>query len=147
MGSYKIAEKMRYDKEQTQLTKKGCKSNPNNYAEKQYYDINFNKVVLCPFCLNYNELFKFIKNRGFFKCPNCLNDMILITLIKEMSIEEFARWVYGYRLSGFWQKVYPNAKAWFKKLYDLGISKEFWNMYNRLKGESKDRNEFNEDYE
>lgn len=146
MGNYKIQEKMRYDKEQTQLTKKGCKSNPHKYAEK-IDKANYDMIVLCPFCLNQTQLGKFEKHHGFYKCLICSNQMALRTLVKEMKIEDFAKWVFDYRLSGFWNKVYPNAKGWFKKLYELGISKEFWDNYNRLKGESKSKNEFNEDYE
>lgn len=147
MGNYKVAEKMRYDKEQTQLTKNGCESNNREYAEKQYHNDNPEKIVLCPFCLTQNQILRFVKKRGLLKCPICENEMMLISLIKKMDIEEFAKWVFNYRLSGFWQKVYPNAKEWFKKLYELGISKEFWDVYNRLKGESKAKSGFNEDYE
>jgi len=144
--SYEISQKMRYDKAQTVLTYNGCQSNSNSFAvviEKA----DFTKNVLCPFCLTYNLLMRFEKRGQCYKCPICKNDMMLRTLIKEITIPEFARWVFDYRLSGFWTKVYPSAKLWFIKLKELGFSYEFWENYNRLKGESKANNKFNEDYE
>jgi len=134
--SWKTQQKAIEDKEQTQLTKKGCIPNPNKYAEKTYSTFDFSKQVLCPFCLEYNALFSFIKKRGFFECPVCHNDMMLKTLVKEMNIADFARWVYEYRLSGFWDKVYPNFESWNNKLWKLGIAKEFWENYKRLKGDN-----------
>jgi len=144
--SYKIAEKMRYDKEQTVLTKKGCKSNPYNYSEKQD-KANYNIIVLCPFCLTQNPLYKFEKHHGFYKCLICNGQMALRTLVREMKIEEFARWVFDYRLNGFWQKVYPTHKLWCARLKELGLAYEFWENYNRLKGVQQEQREFEEDYE
>jgi hypothetical protein len=63
--------------------------------------------------------------------------MMLRTLVKEMNVEDFARWVFEYRLSGFWEKVFPNFETWNKKLKDLGINYEFWENYKRLKGDNE----------
>ncbi|HEY0089120.1 MAG TPA: hypothetical protein VGB37_09760, partial [Candidatus Lokiarchaeia archaeon] len=67
--NFKQQEKARWDKEQSRLSKNGCVPNPFKMAEKDYSIFDFNKKVLCPFCLEYNELFRFVKKRGFFICP------------------------------------------------------------------------------
>jgi len=56
-----------------------------------------------------------------------------ILYIQECSNQEYARWVYEYRLSGFFKKI--NFDLWAKKLKDLGIAYEFWEEYKKLKGE------------
>ena len=137
MVSWKEQQKAIEDKEQTQLDKNGCIPNPYKNAQKTYATFDFSKKVLCPFCLEYNEMFRFIKKRGFFICPVCGNDMMFRTLVKEMDIPDFARWVFEYRLSGFFQKVYPSFKEWNNKLWNLGIAKEFWENYKKLRGDNE----------
>src|SRR3990172_2088688 len=106
--SYKIQEKMREDKEQMILNPDMSISiNPSKYnskTEKAEYD----KIVFCPFCLNFTQLWRFKFKHGFRICPNCLNSMTLKTLITNMTTEQFAQWVFDYRFSGFWSKIYPN---------------------------------------
>jgi cupin superfamily acireductone dioxygenase involved in methionine salvage len=56
-----------------------------------------------------------------------------ILFIQDCSNQEYAQWVYNYRLSGFFSKI--NFEKWNKKLKDLGIAYEFWEEYKKLKGE------------
>lgn len=140
---YKKCEKLRYDKQQTILTKKGCKINPHHYAEKEL-NLKWNNIITCPFCLNHNYLYDFRKISGFFECPFCKSRMRNTSLIVNMDIAKFARWVYGYRLNGFWQKVFPDFNAWNKKLRELDISYDFWENYKRLKGVSDSESEQDE---
>jgi len=141
--SFKIAEKMDYDRKQTKLDAEGYKPNKAKYA-KDFYEFDFNKKYLCPFCLELNEGYKFNSNHGYFRCPNCKNQMMLKTLnnILSMSNTEFAKWVFDYRLNGFWDKI-PDFEKWNNNLYILGISREFWEEYKKLRGDSKnDREEW-----
>lgn len=134
--SYKISEKMKEDKEQWILNPDmSITVNPSKYAKKS--DIaDYDKIVLCPFCLNETKLFRFKRKHGFCECPNCLNLMTVKTLIVSMTTEEFAKWVFDYRLSGFWKKIYPDFETWKKRLKELGISYEFWENYKRLRGDN-----------
>src|SRR5208282_1990417 len=63
--------------------------------------INEANFWICPFCLENSNKY-IIENKGLIKCPNCSNLMKMKTLlfIKDCSNEEYARWVYEYRLSG-----------------------------------------------
>lgn len=136
MVSYKDKEKMQYDKSQTVLDKDGCSENPHKYAEKIIL-AEFWKIYLCPFCLESNELWKWNKIKGFYVCCVCGNSMTLNSIAQDMTTEEFAKWVFDYRLLGFWRKIFPDFETWNKKLYNLGLSYDFWNEYNRLKNEWK----------
>lgn len=142
MPTYNEIEKLRYDKQQTVLSGNGCKSNPHKYAELQD-TANIDTIVMCPFCLSQYPLYRFEKYGNLRKCLTCKNEMMLRTLTRTMNIEEFARWVFEYRLSGFWNKVYPSFKEWNKRLKELGLYYEFWENYKRLKGNSQN----DEDYE
>ena len=88
---------------------------------------------ICPFCLETSNKF-IIENKGLIKCPNCSNFMRLKTLlfVKDCTNKEYAKWVYEYRLSGFFKKI--NFEQWTKKLKELGIAYEFWEEYKKLKG-------------
>ena len=71
-----------------------------------------------------------------FKCPNCSNFTRLKTLlfVKDCTNQEYAKWVFDYRLSGFFKKI--NFELWTKKMHKLGMSYEFWEKYKELKGEN-----------
>lgn len=109
--------------------------------------INESNFWICPFCLETSNKF-IIENKGLIKCSNCSNFMRMKTLlfIKDCSNQEYAKWVYEYRLSGFFKKI--NFEKWTKKLKDLGIAYEFWEKYKELKGiEEKETQEEKIDYE
>lgn len=142
MVSWNRTMEMLEDKEQTQLSLYGCKPNESLLAKKKV-KAEYWKKYICPFCLEENSFYKFKKIHGFYKCPKCNIEMTLRSLVKTMSVEEFAKWVFEYRLSGFWKKVnaYMNDRdkafrEWNNKLYEHGISFEFWETYKRLKGVS-----------
>jgi hypothetical protein len=133
---YKDREKAECDIKQCILNPDGSVSkNPRKYA-KQIIEKDFTLVVMCPFCLNTTELWRFNFIRGLRRCPNCLNQMRLETLIKIKSLTEFVKFVFNYRLEGFWNKVYPSFDEWNKKLYGLHLNREFWEEYKKLKGDS-----------
>jgi len=98
-----------------------------------------NPVYFCPFCLFYGriEQFEFKTPKGNIskrlECPDCKNMMLRRTLEQKMNAEQYAEWVFDYRLSGFWQKC--NFKVWKERLYKLGLSHKFWEKYKLLKGE------------
>lgn len=99
---------------------------------------------MCPFCLTTMELFKFRFEKGLRVCPVCTNQLRLDTLIKIQSIEEFVKFVFNYRFSGFWNKINYQIKDrdkafdWFNiRLHDLGLSHDFWEKYKQLRGDSK----------
>lgn len=95
---------------------------------------------MCPFCLHADYYFRFEvklksgKTSGRCLCPDCGRKMMRESLTKSMSVEEYAQWVFDYSRSGFWQKI--NFKVWNERLYQLGISREFWDKYKSLKGET-----------
>ena len=112
--------------------------------------------VSCVFCLYTTKLQKFFKTDAkgrtiaLVECPECHNKMRLKTLLTDMTPQEYAKFVYGYRLSGFWQKA-PFA-TFTKRLREMGISNEFWSEYKKLKGEDTeqpfgmDKDRLKEDY-
>lgn len=130
---YKIAEKLKNDKEQTTLTENGYKINNNVFCQKQI-KINFDEKVICPFCLIRNNFSNFKKEGNLYNCPNCKNRITIKTLynIRNMEVKEFAFWVYEYRLNGFFKKI--DFKQWTQQLYLMGISKQFWEHYKSFKG-------------
>jgi DNA-directed RNA polymerase subunit RPC12/RpoP len=140
---------LEYDKKQTQFTLDGS-----IIINQKIIDdntplislINESNFYICPFCLNNSNKF-IIENKGLIKCPNCSNFMRMKTLVfvKDCTNQEYAKWVYEYRLSGFFKKI--NFEQWAKKLKDLGISYEFWEEYKKLKGEYEEEEKENIDYE
>jgi predicted metal-binding protein len=109
------------------------------------------RQVSCVFCLYTTNLQKFFKidakgrTIALVTCPECHNKMQLQTLIKDMSIQEYAKFVYGYRLSGFWKKC-PFA-LFNQRLREIGASSEFWLEYKKLKGEYPEQNYSQEENE
>jgi hypothetical protein len=156
-----------YDKQQTILAENGCLPNPHDYAHvKKSYTYNDYRIVLCPFCLSYNQINKFlIKNKNEVTinkligiCPNCQNTLQLNTLdeLVDMTVRDFAWWVYKYHF-GFWVKVVRNEpkgsvigeqyfKDWCKKANQLSENeynkdiKGFWDYYKMFKGEYLEEN-------
>ena len=113
------------DKQQTKFVNGHIEANKSSVMLKKPI-IDFNTRVLCPFCLNDDTLDKFRKDRAWFECPKCKNLLTLKTCanIIKMNPKQFAKWVFEYRLSGFFGKI--NFKEWNTKLWELGVSQEFW---------------------
>lgn len=128
------------DDKQTRLSSNGIL--PNNSFTKQYFPIvNFNDKVVCPFCLNFIEFGKgFMLEKGFYKCLKC-GTLIVKKTLKEviiMSPEQFAFWVYNYRLNGFWDKVKPNFHDWTVEMdsFANNFSRRFWDKYKEIRGDN-----------
>lgn len=115
------------------------------YAKSQPH-IDFDALVLCPFCLKSYRFDIFRVDKGLRICPNCNTKLKLSTLSKINNIDEFVKFVFNYRLNGFWSKICLEVKPvtsntrfneWNKRLHELRLSKYFWDEYKRLKGDNK----------
>lgn len=143
MTKYAREEKSRWDKEQTILIGHGIAKNPHHYARKLILFTFSNKLkVFCPFCLYQDEMNKFFIitekqkiHKSLGKCPECKNEMMLLTLMNmnEYTMQEYAKFVFNYRLTGFWKKC-PFDK-WKERLKNFADFQDFWDEYKRLKGE------------
>jgi len=108
--------------------------------KKQVTTVAEYKIVTyyCPFCLYFGRESEFetktSKGRPSKKmmCPDCKNYMLKRTLEEKMTSEQYAIWVWGYRVDGFWRKC--NFKVWKERLYKLGMAHKFWTKYKELKG-------------
>lgn len=137
---YLMQEYAKYLKEQTILTPSGVfpiAQNPNKRAEQSY---DFQKLVICPFCLIPHQANKFIireKNKYSGKCPECKQEVHFKTLFDMLKWtgSDFADFVFSYALRGFWKKIYPCFHDWKQKLIFLGMSTSFWERYKNLKGQ------------
>lgn len=142
MVTYKEILQLEYDKQQMQFATDGTLIiNKKVIDEKTPLEalINKSKFYICPFCLEKTNNY-IIKNKGLIECPNCLIGMRIKTLlfIQDCTNQEYARWVYEYRLSGFFGKLKSGNNSfekWNNKMHELGISYEFWDEYKKLKGE------------
>ena len=135
---YSEIEKRQYDAQQMILNSDlSISQNKRKFAKKQY-DTNFEEIVMCPFCLESNELGKYRFTHGFRICPYCMAKLKTTTLTEIKDIEKFVKFMFEYRFMGGWDKTYPDFETWNKKLYSLGLSHDFWLIYHRLKGDSKE---------
>ena len=97
-----------------------------------------NPTYLCPFCLHEGPMsdYEFKTPKGKIskrkRCPECNNTMLERSLTQEMTVKEYALFVFFYSLSGFWKKV--KFGQFCERLRKLGISYEFWQEYKKLKG-------------
>jgi hypothetical protein len=126
------------DKQQIKFDASGKMVQPKPAEITQFTAVNCNQPVMCPFCLYQAKLSSFfISNKkgisqGRAECPECHNGMLMKSLWADMNAKEYAKWVFDYRVNGFWQKC-PFA-TWKKRLHDIGWSYDFWNTYKGLKG-------------
>jgi transposase-like protein len=136
------------DKQQTKFVNGQIETNKSRVMIEKS-KIDFSVKVLCPFCLNVNTLDKFKKDRAWYKCPKCNSLLIAKTCVSiiKMNPKQFAKWVFEYRLSGFFSKI--KFKEWTQKLYELGVSQEFWEEYKLLRGDitKEEEEKENSDYE
>lgn len=114
-------------------------------------DINYEKIVLCPFCLKSYELWKFPLRKGLRICPSCGTALKLSTLANITSLSRFVKFIFDYRFNGFWSKICldvkpttPNARfnEWNNRLYKLGINTEFWELYKAMRGDTGEDEEY-----
>lgn len=129
---------------QTEGKEVSIKSNPHKFAIITEKGIDPFKNTTCPFCLGISRLRLFLIStkkgfdRGKGKCPLCGQGMRLQTLVKmeTWKPEEYAAFVFGYRTSGFWQKI--DFATWKKRLGLMGWTQPFWDEYKRLRGDGSD---------
>ena len=137
-----IKQKTAKNKQHSQKRQKTIKIQPKHNVLKPSYFIQTKQLdlmqeVSCVFCLYTTKLQKFFKTDAkgrtiaLVECPECHNKMRLKTLLRHDS-QEYAKFVYGYRLSGFWQKC-PFA-TFTKRLRAMGISNEFWSGVQKIEG-------------
>jgi transcription elongation factor Elf1 len=146
---YLRGEKASYDKQQTVLAPQGIEMNPREHA-KMFSNPEYDKKVLCPFCLALAPMHKFLIkakrgfNKGTGKCPECAQGMRLQTLMEllKWNAEQYAEWIFEYVSSGYWSKC--TFDIWKKRLSSLGMSQRFWDRYHTLKGDLIEESDFND---
>jgi hypothetical protein len=109
-------------------------------TSKQAY-VDFSRVVFCPFCLHEDGLQAFLVStkegisQSKAQCPECMNGMMMNSLVHVWTPEEYAQWVFAYARRGFWQQK-CKFEQWKKRLQEKGWAKLFWDRYKELKGSS-----------
>ena len=142
---YVRQEKAKSDLNQACFTSQGDVEKMRTVIFRENTGCDVSKIVLCPFCLQEGPLQKFLlstkkgisASRG--RCPSCQNGMMLRTLTHEWTIAEYAKWVFDYAGSGFWQKI-PSFEIWKDRLQIRGWSADFWDLYKQLKQENPTEN-------
>lgn len=144
---YESEQKIKSDILQTFFSNNGkIEKNKRKFATLELKDLIKDKNLICPFCLQIGKLNKFPFSKGLFKCTNCQNKMTRKTLKNmfdwfnsgyDIDVIAYAKWVYEYRLNGFWQKII-SFEQFNKRLYEEKILRQFWDEYKRLKGEYKE---------
>ena len=126
------------------------KGNPARYTKIEQKGIDPYKMTTCPFCLSYLRLQKFLIsdakgkgiNKGRGKCPECGEGLQLKTLVMMATAtpEQYAKFCYDYRRSGFWQKKIGEARfpTWKRRLALMKWTQPFWNEYKKLRGDTVD---------
>ena len=127
--------------------------NKHKFIKKQP-KAEFDIIVLCPFCLNIHQLGEYPLRKGLRVCPSCTLQLKVSTLTEINDLDRFVKFVFDYRFNGFWNKICFDIEQinrnirfneWNKRLYNLGLSKSFWEKYKALKGDFGE-NEDIEDY-
>lgn len=146
MVSWKEQQKMLEDSRQYQLNPDLTITKNKSFLIENKPKIEFDMVVLCPFCLMSYELDKFSLRKGLRVCPNCGSKLKLSTLAEISDLDRFVEFVFHYRFSGFWSKICLDVlenenrdarfREWNKRLRNLGLSLQFWEKYKNLKGDS-----------
>jgi len=108
----------------------------------------FIEKINCPYCLYHDYATRFqIKNKSGkvsekrFKCPDCGEVMQRKTLFKQMSVEEYAEWIFDTQA---WERIrFEKFKV---RLREMGIAYQFWEHYKKYKDERVGETESYEDY-
>lgn len=100
-----------------------------------------NIEVICPFCAWKGKVIEFRNWKSpaskeysikMFRCPDCGQRMARRTLFKDMSVSDWARWLYfdviGYR--GYDRIDFPKL---LKRLKEYGWANEFWTAWRAAK--------------
>ncbi|MBA7534611.1 hypothetical protein ES705_26860 [subsurface metagenome] len=95
----------------------------------------------CPFCLYIAPITRFLiklKNRNYsekrFHCPDCEQIMNRDTLVREMSIEEYAEWILDAKA---WDRI--SFQKFKTRLRKMNIAYKFWGHYKKYKAEKMEQ--------
>lgn len=120
--------------------------------ERGMGESTLNMEIICPFCAFKGKVREFgtkksAKSESYstkmFVCPDCYQRMRRATLLRDMTVSEWARWLYfdvimshGYNRISFPQLL--------KRLKEYGWAREFWSAWRAAK-ESRETSDV-EDY-
>jgi len=123
---------------------------PEKTVPKTTVTVEVDTTVTCPFCLYTDDITRFMirlksgkHSEKRFQCPDCKQKMLKETLTKKMTVEEYAEWVHDLGGRYFWSRC--QFSKFKQRLKDLGISRQFWDAYRKLK-EEKGETETYEEY-
>jgi len=114
-------------------------------------ETKFNTIYTCPFCAYNGELrlYSVYGKKGYkknvFKCPDCGQIMRKETLTREISVKEWASWLYS-SIRIFNDHRHPelsfyNRISWEKlstRLKFYGLASEFWDSWKETKELSRE---------
>ena len=122
---------------------------------KEELGLILNEEVICPFCGYRSRAIEFRVKKSSksskystkkFKCPDCGQVMKRSTLLRDMTVSDWARWLYydvirASRGKGFHRISFDKLS---QRLKEYGWAKEFWEAWKAAK-EGRDRSDI-EDY-
>jgi len=106
--------------------------NCNRIVKSTYEIISCDEKFLCPFCLHEDIIKAFKTGNRTYGCPECKNNMYKISLIVNMNVREYTKFVYIYmkEFRGWTKFDWEKMK---ERLCERGLIREFWSEYYRLK--------------
>ena len=101
----------------------------------------FNMEVICPFCAWSGRVIQFRTKKSeksksystkMFKCPDCGQGMRRDTLLKDLTVSEWARWLYTdiIMYGGYHRISFPKL---LQRLKEYGWANEFWSAWKAVK--------------
>lgn len=100
--------------------------------------MSYNTLYVCPYCAYEGQLieFRLKQKKGYShhkkQCPDCFNIMFKETLTQEVTIKQWATWLYSTcREIGGYDKI--KWTKLFERLKTFGISYEFWDEWKKAK--------------
>lgn len=105
----------------------------------------FNQELVCPFCAYKGRLIEFRIKKSekskeystkLFQCPDCGQRMHRETLLKEMTVSEWARWMYNdvIRYEGGYERIsWDKLRGPEGRLKKYGWATEFWEAFKAAK--------------
>lgn len=101
----------------------------------------FNMEVICPFCAFKGRVIEFRTKKSsqsvgysakMFECPDCHEKMRRDTIMRDMTVSEWARWLYNdvIKYGGYKRISFPKLSA---RLKEYGWASEFWEAWKAVK--------------
>ena len=101
----------------------------------------FNEEVVCPFCAFKARVIQFRTKKSeksasystkMFECPDCRQNMRRATLLRDMTVSEWARWLYFdiIMYHGYDRISFPKL---LQRLKEYGWANEFWSAWKAAK--------------